>query len=109
VTSPGWFFVLIAGLGALLGRRRWGVYVPLLAMMLLFLTYHGHHVPYLRLLPWFGFTRVAGRFSVIFPTILALVGLAVPPRSGAAAAGRSRSPWRPSCSRSRRPRRIGSP
>jgi len=78
VTSPGWFFVLIAGLGALLGRRRWGVYVPLLAMMLLFLTYHGHHVPYLRLLPWFGFTRVAGRFSVIFPTILALVGLAVP-------------------------------
>jgi hypothetical protein len=88
VTSPGWFFLLIAGLGALLGRRQWGVYVPSLVMMLLFLTYHGHHVPYLKLLPWFGFTRVAGRFSVVFPAILALLGLAVPAAFWRARAGR---------------------
>jgi hypothetical protein len=88
VTSPGWFFLLIGVLGAVLGRRRWGAYVPLLVLMLLFLTYHGHHVPYLRMFPWFGFIRVGGRFSVVFPTILALIGLAIPATFWRARAGR---------------------
>ncbi len=77
--SPGIFFVLAAALGLATAKKgERGATLPLLALLGLFLAFHPRVVPLQHLLPWFQFDRVTGRFALIYPTILALVSLAVP-------------------------------
>jgi hypothetical protein len=76
--SPGAFFVLAALLGVLLAGRRRLSTVPALIVLALFLTFHGHDRPWLKVLPWFAFSRVSGRFSALYPALLVAVSLAVP-------------------------------
>lgn len=76
--SPGAFFVLAALLGILLAGRHRLATVPALLVLALFLTFHGHDRPWLRVLPWFAFARVSGRFSALYPALLVGVSLAVP-------------------------------
>ena len=77
--SPGIFFVLAAALGLATAKKgERGATLALLALLALFLAYQPRVVPLQRVLPWFEFDRVTGRFALIYPTILALVSLAVP-------------------------------
>ena len=77
--SPGIFFVLAAALGLITAKKgERGATLPLLALLGLFLAFHPGVVPLQRVLPWFEFDRVTGRFALVYPTILALVSLAVP-------------------------------
>ncbi len=77
--SPGIFFVLAAVLGLVTAKKgERGATLSLLALLGLFLAYHPRVVPLQHVLPWFQFDRVTGRFALIYPTILALVSLAVP-------------------------------
>jgi hypothetical protein len=76
--SPGAFFVLAALLGVLVAGRRRLSTVPALVALALFLTFHGYDRPWLKVLPWFSFARVSGRFSALYPALLVAVSLAVP-------------------------------
>ncbi|HVN76145.1 MAG TPA: hypothetical protein VMT19_07515 [Thermoanaerobaculaceae bacterium] len=76
--SPGAFFVLAALFGLLAAGRRRLTTVPALILLAAFLSFHGNDRPWLRVLPWFTFARVSGRFSSAYPALLVVVGLAVP-------------------------------
>ena len=87
--SPGIFFVLAAALGLATAKKgERGATLPLLALLGLFLAYQPRVVPLQHVLPWFQFDRVTGRFALIYPTILALVSLAVPTGLWRRAAGK---------------------
>jgi hypothetical protein len=81
----GWFVVSWAALGVWQRRRRWPGMVPLGLLLLLCLAYRPLDLPTLQVFPWFGFNRVGGRCTVIYPVVLALLGTGVEP---------SRWPWR---------------
>ncbi len=76
--TPGLAFVLAAAAGLVAGRRRLGAAVPAVLTLLLLLSFHPLHVPLLKVLPWFGFARVTGRFTVAYPALLAVLALSAP-------------------------------
>jgi hypothetical protein len=73
--SIGWHLLLAAAAGLVLGRRQFVVFVPTLVLLALFLAYHPLDLPTLKIFPWFGFARVTGRFTVIYPVSFAILGL----------------------------------
>jgi hypothetical protein len=75
--SPGWFFLFIGLTGLVVGRRRMAIAVPFLALFALYLSFHPDHFPLLRVLPWHHFSRVTGRFTAMYPTILVVCSLLV--------------------------------
>lgn len=79
--SPGWTLTFPAALGAwCIVKRRLRVGYPLLALVALLLAYHPENFPVLKALPWFRELRVAGRVSLVFPVLFALIaGCGVPP------------------------------
>ncbi len=78
--SPGLLFVLPAAAAVLAAwRRRWMELAPFIALLVLLLTFQPTRFTLLRVLPWCAFARVSGRFSVAYPTILAILALTLPP------------------------------
>ena len=73
--SPGWFLVAFAGVGVFRARRRLLAFVPVIAMLLLCLCYRPNFPTLNLLFPWFEFYRVGGRATIIYPTLLVLLGL----------------------------------
>ena len=76
--SPGLAFVLAAIVGLVAGRRRVLAAVPALLLLVLLLSFHPQSFALLKLLPWFGFIRVSGRFSVVYPALLVSLALLAP-------------------------------
>lgn len=73
--SPGWFLLIIGTIGLWQARKEIAIFVPLLVIFLLCLSYDPGHFPILKIFPWFSFNRVGGRSSVIYPVILTLFAL----------------------------------
>jgi hypothetical protein len=69
--------LVVAAYGLWLARKRAFIFVPLLIILLgVFYTHPTLFlVPTLKLFPWFTFNRVAGRCTVIYPTILSMFAL----------------------------------
>ncbi len=78
----GWALLGFAALGvhAAARRRAWLTVGPLLVTFLLCYAFHPKRFPTLHLFPWFFFNRVAGRSTVVFPLLLALMALQWEPR-----------------------------
>ncbi|GAA4448816.1 hypothetical protein GCM10023189_07220 [Nibrella saemangeumensis] len=75
-TSPGLFLVLLSLIGFFQARNK-AVYLPLLLLMAMCLLFHTTRIPTLRVFPWFLFTRVSSRATLIYPIILTLLALSV--------------------------------
>lgn len=73
--SPGWFLLIIAFVGLWQGRKKIIIFIPLLLIFLLCLLYHPIRFPILKIFPWFAFSRVQGRFTVLYPIILCIFAL----------------------------------
>ncbi|MBD2436664.1 hypothetical protein [Nostoc sp. FACHB-110] len=73
--SPGWFLLTIASIGLWQGRKQIIIYIPLLIIFWLCIFYHPTYFPTLKMFPWFAFSRVQGRFTILYPVILCLLGL----------------------------------
>lgn len=76
-SSPGLFLVIIGSIGLWQSRKTIILYLPLITIFLLFISYHPLNFPILKLFPWFSFARVTGRFSIAYPVILSLFALNV--------------------------------
>lgn len=77
--SPGLWLTLLATTGLILGRRRAIVAVPALLFFLLAATFDPATRTTLDLLPWFQYARAPGRATIVFPALLAIAALALPP------------------------------
>ena len=77
--SPGLYLALLAGVGLWQTRRRVGLWLPIVAMLLLCLLYHPVLLPTLKLFPWFSFNRHGGRASLVYPVLLTLLALPITP------------------------------
>ncbi|MBD2246373.1 hypothetical protein [Nostoc sp. FACHB-888] len=75
--SPGWFLLIIASVGLWQGRKKIIIFIPLLLIFFLCLLYHPTHFPILKIFPWFAFSRVQGRFTVLYPIILSIFALSI--------------------------------
>lgn len=74
--SPGWTLIVLAVLGLIeLNRRKDRSWVPLAVFIGLCVLHHPQNFPVLKVFPWFGLMRVAGRSTVLFPVFLALLAL----------------------------------
>ncbi|MBE9166028.1 hypothetical protein IQ238_00270 [Pleurocapsales cyanobacterium LEGE 06147] len=73
--SPGWFLPIVASIGLWQGRKKIIIFIPLLLIFFLCLFYHPIHFPILKIFPWFAFSRVQGRFTVLYPIILCIFAL----------------------------------
>ncbi|MEA5502231.1 hypothetical protein VB735_03725 [Halotia wernerae UHCC 0503] len=73
--SPGWFLLIIASVGLWQGRKQITIFIPLLIIFLLCIFYHPTYFPILKIFPWFAFSRVQGRFTVLYPIILSIFAL----------------------------------
>ena len=75
--TVGWFVLVLAIIG-LVGTFRKNniiIYLPLLVLMVLCVFFHPSRLPTLKVFPWFEYARVSGRFTIIYPTIMALVAI----------------------------------
>ncbi|GAA4410712.1 hypothetical protein GCM10023187_35650 [Nibrella viscosa] len=75
-SSPGLFLTALGLIGFFHARNK-AVYLPLLVLMGLCLLFHTTRLPTLRIFPWFLFTRVSSRATLIYPVILTLLALSV--------------------------------
>ncbi len=75
VTQPGLAIVLAGAAGLWAGRHRFGAVVPLVALFCGLLALNETTLRWFRLVPWFSFARVGGRFSLVYPTVLCLFAL----------------------------------
>ncbi len=75
--SPGLYLVILAALGWWQIRRRIGLWLPVVLMLILCLLYHPVLFPTLKLFPWFSFNRHGGRASLIYPVLLTLLALPI--------------------------------
>ncbi len=71
----GLFLFIAAVAGFVCSRRHRLMMIPALTLLVMGLSYHPDHFPILRVFPWFGFSRVAGRTTAIYPVILALTSI----------------------------------
>jgi hypothetical protein len=69
--------LIVAAFGLWLARKRMLIFVSLLVVLLsvLYLNPTLFLIPTLKLFPWFTFNRVAGRCTILYPTILSLFAL----------------------------------
>ncbi|GAB3699239.1 hypothetical protein GCM10027592_25050 [Spirosoma flavus] len=75
--SPGLYLTLLAGVGWWQIRRKIGLWLPTVLMLILCLVYHPVLIPSLKLFPWFSFNRHGGRASLVYPVLLCLLALPV--------------------------------
>lgn len=75
---PGWTLLLLAGWGLWHARKRLAPLMPLLLLLILCAVYHPFLMPTLKLFPWHAFNRVNARATLILPTVLLLLALAIP-------------------------------
>lgn len=73
--SPGWFLLIVASIGLWQGRKKIIIFIPLLIIFVLCIFYQPTHFPILKIFPWFAFSRVQGRFTVLYPIILCIFAL----------------------------------
>lgn len=73
--SPGWFLLTIASVGLWQGRKKITIFIPLLIIFFFCLVFHPTNFPILKIFPWFGFNRVQGRCTVLYPIIFCLFAL----------------------------------
>lgn len=73
--SPGWFLLIIASVSLWQGRKQIAIFIPLLTIFFICIFYHPIHFPILKIFPWFAFSRVQGRFTVLYPIILSIFAL----------------------------------
>jgi hypothetical protein len=75
--SPGWSLMLLGVAGIWHARRDFKRYVPITVLLVLCLmSFPG--LPLLKIFPWFQFSRVWPRATVIYPIVLVLYALAAP-------------------------------
>ncbi|MCU0325279.1 MAG: hypothetical protein MUF45_08510, partial [Spirosomaceae bacterium] len=73
--SPGLFFVVLALIGFWqAGSKRW-ILLPFIIFMAMCLVFHTTKIPTLKIFPWFEYSRVSSRSTLIYPLILSLVAL----------------------------------
>ncbi|GAB3990537.1 hypothetical protein GCM10028807_17920 [Spirosoma daeguense] len=75
--SPGLYLTLLSIIGWWQIRRKAGLWLPVVLMLILCLIYHPVLVPSLKIFPWFSFNRHGGRASLIYPVLLCLLALPV--------------------------------
>jgi hypothetical protein len=73
--SPGLYLTLTAAVGLWQTRRRFTLWLPIVAMLILCLLYHPVLFPTLKIFPWFTFNRHGGRASLVYPLLLTLLAL----------------------------------
>lgn len=73
--SPGFFLLIIGLLGLLHERKKIIIFLPLITIFFLCLSYHPINLPTLKIFPWFAFNRIPGRSTVIYPVILGIFAL----------------------------------
>jgi hypothetical protein len=78
VAQPGLAIVLVGAAGLWASRHRLGAVAPLLALFCGLLALNETTLRWFRLVPWFSFVRVGGRFSLVYPTVLCLLALGLP-------------------------------
>lgn len=76
--SPGLFFVLWGLVGLVWGMRSWRAWLPFAVLLGLLVSFHPGRLAFLRVLPWFEFARVSGRFTLAYPALLSILGLCIP-------------------------------
>ncbi|MEZ0484119.1 hypothetical protein [Fibrella aquatica] len=77
-TSPGLYLVILGAIGFWYQRKKWGLWGPVVLMLLLCLLYHPVVVPTLKIFPWFAFNRHGGRASMVYPTLLIMLAIPFP-------------------------------
>ncbi|MBD2015750.1 hypothetical protein H6F96_17470 [Microcoleus sp. FACHB-53] len=73
--SPGLFLAIIGVLGLWQARKKAIIFIPLIIVFLLCLSYNPEFFPTLRIFPWFAFNRFTERSTNIYPVILCLLAL----------------------------------
>ncbi|RDH51713.1 hypothetical protein [Fischerella thermalis] len=73
--SSGLFLLIIGILGLLHERKKITIFIPLIIILFLCLSYHPINLPTLKIFPWFAFNRITGRSTVIYPVILGIFAL----------------------------------
>ncbi len=68
--SVGWTFLVLGIASLWTARRNWLVHVPTLILFVLCFFYNPSRLPTLKIFPWFAFSRVASRVTVIFPILI---------------------------------------
>ncbi len=77
--APGFTLLFAAGVGIVAAARQksFAVIKPLLVMSILILTFHPRWMKTLQIFPWFAYHRVAGRGTILLPTLFALIAVNV--------------------------------
>jgi hypothetical protein len=75
--GPGWSLVILGGIGLWHSRRHFTRYVAVTVLLVACLL-NFPAFPVLKIFPWFQFSRVGPRSTVIYPVILVLYALAAP-------------------------------
>ncbi|QKZ15757.1 hypothetical protein HU175_14080 [Spirosoma sp. KUDC1026] len=75
--SPGLYLVVLGAVGLWQTHRSVLLWLPVVLMLLLCLSYHPILFPTLKLFPWFSFNRHGGRASLIYPVLFTLLALPV--------------------------------
>jgi hypothetical protein len=70
--SPGWFLLILGLVGLWQTRKQVAIFIPMLIVLCLCIFYHPIYFPILKIFPWFSFSRVQGRFTIVYPIILSL-------------------------------------
>lgn len=74
--SPSLFLVILGIIGFLQSKNRW-IFLPMIVFMLMCLTFHTTKNPTLKIFPWFEYSRVSSRSTLIYPVILVLISLQI--------------------------------
>lgn len=69
----GWFLLFLGSWGIIkMKKNERFVLLPFLLLLLLCIFYHPVHFPTLKIFPWFAYSRVPGRATIIYPTLFIL-------------------------------------
>ena len=86
--SPGLSFLLAALAGLAFGFRRAGQVLPFVILFALCVFFIPSERPLFEYLPWFRFSRYPGRATAVFPVLLSVMALQIPPAQRWRSAGR---------------------
>ncbi len=75
--SPGLFFIILALIGFFQSKTNRWVVLPMVVFMLMCMTFHTTKSPTLKIFPWFEYSRVSSRSTLIYPVILSLIAIQI--------------------------------
>lgn len=75
--TVGWTLLVVGVAGLWCARRNWQMYAPALLMLGLYMAYDTKAFPTLKIFPWFAFSRIAERSTVIYPIIFTTFALSM--------------------------------